>query len=40
MPSGKAMKESIPKILFLSIISNNFFYNHKDVINQLNEEKK
>ena len=25
MPSGKAMKESIPKILFLSIISNNFF---------------
>ena len=40
MPSGKAMKESIPKILFLSIISNNFFCNHKDVINQLNEEEQ
>ena len=40
MPSGKAMKESIPKILFLSIISNNFFCNHKDVINQLNNEEK
>ena len=39
MPSGKAMKESIPKILFLSIISNNFFCNHKDVINQLNPEE-
>ena len=40
MSSGKAMKESIPKILFLSIISNNFFCNHKDVINQLNEEEQ
>ena len=39
MPSGKAMKESFPKILFLSIISNNFFCNHKDVINQLNSEQ-
>ena len=39
MPSGKAMKESIPKLLFLSIISNNFFCNHKDVINQLNSEQ-
>ena len=40
MPSGKSMKISIPKILFLSIISNNFFCNHKDIINQLNEEDK
>ena len=40
MPSGKAMKELIPKILFLSIISNNFFCNHKDFINQLTEEQK
>ena len=39
MPSCKAMKESIPKLLFLSMISNNFFCNHKDVINQLNSEQ-
>ena len=39
MPSGKAMKESIPKILFLSIISNNFFCNHKDFRNQLNKKQ-
>ena len=39
MPSGKAMKEFIPKKLFLSMISNNFFCNHKDVINQLSEEQ-
>ena len=39
MPSGKAMKESIPKILFLSILSNIFFCNHKDFINQLTEEQ-
>jgi len=39
MPSGKAMKESIPKILFLSIISNNFFCNHKDLRNQLNKKQ-
>ena len=39
MPSGKAQKESIPKILFLSIISNIFFCNHKDFINQLNEKQ-
>ena len=35
MVKGKAMKESIPKLLFLSIISNNFFCNHKDFIDQL-----
>ena len=40
MPSGKAQKESIPKILFLSIISNIFFCNHKDFVNQLNEKQK
>ena len=39
MPAGKAMKISIPKILFLSMISNNFFCNDKDVINQLTEEQ-
>ena len=39
MPAGKAMKISIPKILFLSMISNNFFCNDKDVINQLTEEE-
>ena len=39
MPSGKEMKESIPKILFLSILSNNFFCNHKDFIKQLNKEQ-
>ena len=36
MPSRKEMKESIPKLLFLSILSNNFFCNHKDFIGQLN----
>ena len=40
MPSGKAMKESIPKILFLSIISNTFFCNHKDFVSQLNLKQK
>ena len=39
MPLGRVMKESIPKILFLSIISNNFFCNHKDLINQLSKEQ-
>ena len=39
MPSGKAMKESIPKILFLSIISNTFFCNHKDFRNQINKKQ-
>ena len=40
IPAGKPVKECIPKILFLSIISNNFFCNHKDFINQLTEEQK
>ena len=39
IPSGKASKESIPKLLFLSILSNIFFCNHKDFINQLTEEQ-
>ena len=39
MPSQKAAKESIPKLLFLSILSNIFFCNHKDFINQLTEEQ-
>ena len=40
MPSKINMKVSFPKILFLSIISNNFFCNHKDFESQLNEEQK
>ena len=40
MPSKIKMKESFPKILFLSIISNNFFCNHKDFRSQLNPEQK
>lgn len=40
IPVGKAVKECIPKILFLSIISNNFFCNHRDMINQLTAEQK
>ena len=39
MPSYKEMKESIPKLLFLSIFSNNFFCNHKDYIGQINSDK-
>jgi len=39
MPSGKATKESIPKLLLLSIFSNIFFCNHRDYINQLTEEQ-
>lgn len=39
MPSSIAMKEFIPKKLFLSMILNKFFGNHKDVINQLSEKQ-
>ena len=39
IPSGKSAKESIPKLLFLSILSNIFFCNHKDFINQLTKEQ-
>ena len=38
MPSGKKWKYD-SKLLFLSMISNNFFCNDKDVINQLTEEQ-
>ena len=40
MTLGKNMKVSIPKLLFLSIFSNNFFCNDKDIINQLNSEQE
>ena len=40
MTTGKAMKVSIPKLLFLSIISNNFFCNHKDLDNQITKEQQ
>ena len=40
MPSTQALKESIPKKLILSILSNNFFCNDKDYISQLNSEQK
>ena len=40
MVSKKAMKEEIPKKLILSILSNDFFCNHKDFVSQLNLEQK
>jgi hypothetical protein len=40
MISGNNMKEEIPKKLILSILSNDFFCNHKDFVCQLNLEQK
>jgi hypothetical protein len=40
MVSNKPMKEEIPKKLILSILSNDFFCNHKDFVSQLNLEQK
>ena len=40
MVSNKEMKEEIPKKLILSILSNDFFCNHKDFVSQLNLEQK
>ena len=40
MITGKQMKEEIPKKLILSILSNDFFCNHKDFISQLDLEQK
>ncbi len=40
MKSGKAMKEIIPKKLILSMLSNDFFCNHKDFVSQLNLKQK
>ena len=40
MPSTQALKESIPKKLILSMLSNNFFCNDKDYFSQLNKEQK
>ena len=40
MTSGNNMKEEIPKKLILSILSNDFFCNHKDFVCQLNLEQK
>ena len=40
MPSTQALKESIPKKLILSMLSNNFFCNDKDYISQLNKDQK
>ena len=40
MVSRKAMKEEIPKKLILSILSNDFFCNHKDFVSQLNLQQK
>ena len=40
MVSGKARKEEVPKKLILSILSNDFFCNHKDFVSQLNLEQK
>ena len=40
MISCKEMKEEIPKSLILSILSNDFFCNHKDFISQLNQNQK
>jgi len=40
MVSGKSMKEVVPKKLILSILSNDFFCNHKDFVSQLSLEQK
>ena len=40
MPSTLPMKESFPKKLVLSILSNNFFCNDQDYVSQLNPEQK
>ena len=40
MVSDKNMKEEIPKSLILSMLSNDFFCNHKDFISQLNKKQK
>lgn len=40
MKSKKPMKEEIPKYLILSILSNDFFCNHKDFVGQLNSSQK
>ena len=40
MKSGIKIKEEIPKSLILSILSNDFFCNHKDFVSQLNLEQK
>lgn len=40
MASGIARKEEVPKKLILSILSNDFFCNHKDFVSQLSLDQK
>ena len=40
MTASRAMKESFPKLLVLSILANNFFCNDKDYVSQLTPKEK